>query len=82
RRFSYDYWSKICELENLIGIKCAAFDRYQTLDVVRAAALSSRADEIALYTGNDNSIIIDLLTKFSFKKDKKIYKKEFVGGLL
>ena len=80
--FSYNYWETLCETENLVAIKIAPFDRYQTLDIVRAAALSSRRDKIALYTGNDDNIIIDLLTKFSFTKNGKTYEKQFVGGLL
>ena len=80
--FSYSYWEALCETENLTAIKIAPFDRYQTLDIVRAAALSSRRDEIALYTGNDDNIVIDLLTKFSFTKNGKIYEKQFAGGLL
>ena len=82
RNFSYNYWQKMCEIDKLVAIKCAPFDRYQTLDVARAAAFSDRAEEIALYTGNDDSIIIDLLTQFKFEKNGKIYQKEIVGGLL
>lgn len=82
RAFTYNYWQKLCEIDNVVAIKCAAFNRYQTLDVVRAAALSSRCDEIALYTGNDDNIVIDLLTKYSFTVDGKTFQKGFVGGLL
>ena len=80
--FSYDYWSKLCEIKNIVAIKAAPFNRYQTLDIVRAAALSSRADEIALYTGNDDNIAIDLLTKFAFPKNGRTVVKTFAGGLL
>ena len=66
RVFSYDYWEKICATENVAAIKCASFNRYQTLDVVRAAAMSERSGEITLYTGNDDNIVIDLLTEYSF----------------
>ncbi|NLA84138.1 MAG: dihydrodipicolinate synthase family protein, partial [Clostridiales bacterium] len=82
RIFTYDYWQKVCSIENLIGIKCASFDRYTTLDVVRAAALSPRSKEISLYTGNDDNIIIDLLTKYEFEHQGRKYEKAFVGGLL
>lgn len=82
RQFSYDYWSRLCEIDNVVAIKAAPFNRYQTLDVVRAAALSSRADEIALYTGNDDNIIIDLLSNYRFEKDGVVYEKRFIGGLL
>jgi dihydrodipicolinate synthase/N-acetylneuraminate lyase len=82
RVFSYDYWSKFCEINNVVAIKSAPFNRYQTLEVVRAAALSSRADEIALYTGNDDNIVIDLLTEYRFEEGENVYKKGFDGGLL
>lgn len=82
RRFSYDYWKSICEIDNVVAIKSAPFDRYQTLDLVRAAALSSRSDEIALYTGNDDNIVIDLISGYKFTVDGKTYQKKFVGGLL
>jgi len=82
RVFSYQYWQSTCEIDNVVAIKTAPFNRYLTLDVVRAVALSSRADKIALYTGNDDNIVIDLLTKFVFEKDGKVYTKRFAGGLL
>lgn len=82
RVFTYNYWEKVCAVKNLVAIKCASFNRYQTLEVVRAAALSERRDEITLYTGNDDNIVIDLLTKYKFEKDGKTYEKSFCGGLL
>jgi len=82
RLFTYDYWEKLCAKPGLIGIKAAPFNRYQTLDLVRAAATSPRRDEIALYTGNDDNILLDLLTEYAFTQDGKTYKKGFVGGLL
>lgn len=82
RVFSYNYWEQICAIENVVAIKCASFNRYTTLDVVRAAALSSRSDQITLYTGNDDNIVIDLLTKYQFAKDGKAVAKGFEGGLL
>lgn len=82
RTFSYDYWERICAIENVAAIKCASFSRYTTLEVVRAAAMSDRREEIALYTGNDDNIIVDLLTKYRFKKDGKTVEKSFAGGLL
>ena len=82
RQFSFDYWAKLCEIPNVVAIKSAPFNRYLTLDVARAAALSSRADEITLYTGNDDNIVLDLLTEYRFEKDGKTYTKRFEGGLL
>ena len=82
RVFSYDYWARVCEVSNVVAIKCASFNRYTTEDVVRAAALSTRCDDITLYTGNDDNIVIDLLTRYSFLKDGVAVEKDFKGGLL
>src|SRR5690606_40074032 len=57
RIFSYDFWSKFAEIENVEAIKAAPFNRYQTFDVMRAVSNSSRRDEIAMYTGNDDNIV-------------------------
>ncbi len=82
RIFTYEFWREFAEIPNIEAIKVAAFNRYQTLDVVRAVCSSSRVNEIDLYTGNDDNIVADLLTKYSFEVDGKIVEKEFVGGLL
>jgi dihydrodipicolinate synthase/N-acetylneuraminate lyase len=75
---SYEFWRKLAEIENLVAIKVAPFNRYQTLDVVRAVADSGRAEEIALYTGNDDHILLDLLTELDFGGQRI----RFAGGLL
>lgn len=82
RIFSYGFWEQFAEIENVEAIKCASFNRYQTLDVMRAVAQSSRRDQIAMYTGNDDNIVADLLTTYRFEVGGKVYEKEFVGGLL
>lgn len=82
RQFTYNYWERVCAVENVVAIKCASFNRYTTLDVVRAAAFSERSDDITLYTGNDDNIVIDLLTRYEFSKDGKTVTKSFDGGLL
>ncbi len=82
RRLSFDFWRQFVEIDNVYAIKVAAFDRYQTLDVVRAVCHSPRADEIALYTGNDDSIVADLLGEYAFDVDGRTVRKGFVGGLL
>src|SRR5437764_10233932 len=64
RLLSYEFWRGFCAIEGVAAIKVAPFNRYQTLDVVRAVADSGRAAEIALYTGNDDNIIADLLSEF------------------
>jgi hypothetical protein len=82
RPFSYDFWLEFARIPQVHAIKVAAFNRYQTLDVVRAVCASGRADEIALYTGNDDNIVADLLTRFRFPAGGRWIEKEFVGGLL
>lgn len=74
----YEFWRQLAEIENLVAVKIAPFNRYQTLDVVRAIADSGRAHEIALYTGNDDHILLDLLTEFDFGGERI----RFSGGLL
>lgn len=82
RILSFDFWSKFAENKNVAAIKVAAFNRYQTLDVMRAVCQSNRVEEIALYTGNDDHIVGDLLTPYRFELNGKQIEKRFVGGLL
>lgn len=82
RIFTYDFWLNFAEIPNVMAIKCASFNRYQTLDVVRAVCNSGRREEIALYTGNDDNIVADLLTSYRFTIDGRQVEKQFVGGLL
>ncbi len=77
RVLSHAFWRRFAEIENVVAIKIAPFNRYQTLDVVRAVIAAGR-DDIALYTGNDDNIVADFLTPFRFEgKERRI-----VGGLL
>ncbi|WP_256012123.1 dihydrodipicolinate synthase family protein [Desertivirga xinjiangensis] len=82
RIFSYDFWSKFVEIDNVVAIKCASFNRYQTLDVMRALANSSRKHEVAMYTGNDDNIVNDLMTIYRFPTEEGEIEIEFKGGLL
>ncbi len=82
RRFSFDYWTRVAETPNVVAVKAAPFDRYLTAEMVRAVALSNRADEITLYTGNDDNIVADLLTTYRFEKNGNVVEKSFEGGLL
>jgi dihydrodipicolinate synthase/N-acetylneuraminate lyase len=77
RVLPYEFWRKFAEVQNVIGIKMAPFNRYQTIDVIRAVADSGR-DDITLYTGNDDNIVIDLLTPHRFNGRTLRIK----GGLL
>jgi hypothetical protein len=81
RALPYRFWRRFCEIDNVVAIKIAAFDRYRTIDVVRAVAESGR-DDIALYTGNDDNIVNDLLTTYRFKCNGEMVEKRIVGGLL
>lgn len=77
RLLAASFWRRFVEIENIVAIKIAPFNRYQTLDVIRAVAESGRTD-IALYTGNDDSIVADLVTPFHFEgRDYRL-----TGGLL
>jgi dihydrodipicolinate synthase/N-acetylneuraminate lyase len=78
---SYRFWRRFAEIDGVIAIKIAPFDRYRTLDVVRAVAEAGR-DEIALYTGNDDNIVLDLLTPYRFTVGARQVERRIVGGLL
>jgi len=80
RVLSYNFWRRFAELPNLVAIKIAPFDRYRTLDVVRAVADAGRGGEIALYTGNDDNIVADLITDFDCPPAPTPLR--LVGGLL
>jgi hypothetical protein len=82
RFLPFSFWRRFAEIENVVAIKIAPFNRYQTIDVVRAVAEAGRND-ISLYTGNDDNILLDLLTPFRFSvgKEKRV-ERRIVGGLL
>ena len=77
-----EFWRRFIAIPNVLAVKIAPFNRYQTLDVLEAVAHSGRSDEIALYTGNDDNIILDLLTPCEFKFDGQTVPLRIVGGLL
>jgi Dihydrodipicolinate synthetase family len=81
RVLPYTFWRRLAEIPGVIAIKMASFNRYQTLDVVRAVAESGR-ENIALYTGNDDNIVLDLLTPYRFQVNGKVVERRVVGGLL
>lgn len=80
RVLPYSFWRRFFEIDAVVAVKVAPFNRYYTLDVVRALADSGRGGEVALYTGNDDAIVHDLLTEFRFGADAPAL--HFVGGLL
>jgi len=82
RVLSFQFWRRFVEIPNVAAIKIAPFNRYQTLDVVRAVAESGRSTDIALYTGNDDTILMDLLTEYAVPTASGNVSLRIVGGLL
>jgi hypothetical protein len=83
RLLDFRFWAEFMTIPSVVAVKIAPFNRYQTFDVVRALAVSGRAGEIALYTGNDDNIVLDLLTPTRIShpdRDDDVIR--FVGGLL
>lgn len=78
RLLPYEFWREFSRIENVVAIKMAPFNRYQTIDVLRGVLDSGRASEISLYTGNDDNILIDLLTRWNFGGETL----RIAGGLL
>jgi dihydrodipicolinate synthase/N-acetylneuraminate lyase len=82
RPLSAAFWRKFAQIENVVAIKIAPFDRYATLDVVRAVVEAGRAADVALYTGNDDNIVPDLVTPFRFRRGGRAVTARLTGGLL
>lgn len=82
RVLSFNFWRRFAEIPNAVAIKIAPFNRYQTFDVLRAVAEAGRAKQIALYTGNDDSIVTDLLTEYAVATVAGEVRLRIVGGLL
>ena len=81
RPLPYEFWRGFAEIENIAAIKMAPFNRYMTFDVVRAVAEAGR-DDITLYTGNDDNIVMDLITPYRIVTDKGLKTMRIRGGLL
>jgi dihydrodipicolinate synthase/N-acetylneuraminate lyase len=82
RILPYSFWRRFVDIPNVVAIKIAPFNRYQTIDVIRAVAESGRSDSIALYTGNDDNIVMDLLTPYRVQTQSGEVTLRFSGGLL
>lgn len=82
RTLSRNFWTQLASIESVVGIKVAPFDRYRTLDVLHGVVRAGRAGEVALYTGNDDHILADLITTHRVVVDGREVEVEFVGGLL
>ena len=81
RTLPYGFWNRFAGLDGVVAVKIAPFNRYQTLDVIRAVAEAGR-DDIALYTGNDDAIVSDLLTPYRIETSRGPIERRIVGGLL
>jgi dihydrodipicolinate synthase/N-acetylneuraminate lyase len=78
----FEFWRRFCEIENVIAIKIAPFNRYRTLDVARGLVAAHAEDRITLYTGNDDHIVLDLLVPFAVKRGSEEIRVRIKGGLL
>ena len=76
------FWRRFAAIEQVIAIKIAPFDRYRTLDVVRGVVAARAEERVALYTGNDDHILLDLAVPFSVKRNGDEVRVRIVGGLL
>lgn len=81
-KLPYSFWREVVEIENIVGIKIAPFDRYGTIDVTRALADSGREKDITLYTGNDDSILYDFVTPYRYGPPETARTVRIRGGLL
>ena len=82
RPLSFDFWRRFAAIDNVLAIKVAPFNRYQTLDVVRGVVASGCEERITLYTGNDDHIVLDLLCPLRFMRNGEPVTVRFRGGLL
>src|ERR1700724_2566316 len=79
---SANFWRRFAEIDNVIAIKIAPFNRYRTLDVLRGVCAAGALDRIALYTGNDDHILLDLALPFDLRDRGITTRTYFRGGLL
>ena len=82
RILPFEFWHVFAQLENVLAIKMAPFNRYQTLDVIRGVCETDRQNDITLYTGNDDNILIDLLTEYKIQTSSGVRSARIAGGLL
>ena len=77
-----EFWRRFAAIDNVIAIKMAPFNRYRTLDVIRGVVAAGAQDRVTLYTGNDDHIVLDLLTPFEVKREGEAVRVRIRGGLL
>jgi hypothetical protein len=76
------FWRRFAAIENVVAIKIAPFNRYRTLDVVRGVVEAGAAERVTLYTGNDDHIVLDLVTPFTVPANGRATTVRIKGGLL
>ena len=76
------FWRAFCSIDNVVAVKVAPFNRYRTLDVIRGLVEARAEERVTLYTGNDDHIVLDLVTPFTVKRDGEPVTVRFQGGLL
>ena len=76
------FWRRFAEIENVVAIKMAPFNRYRTLDVIRGVVAARAEERVTLYTGNDDHIVLDLTVPFTFVRDGRPVTVRIKGGLL
>lgn len=79
---SADFWRRFAEIDNVVAIKMAPFNRYKTLDVIRGVVAAKAENKVTLYTGNDDHIVLDLLAPFDVMRDGEKVSVRIKGGLL
>lgn len=77
-----EFWQRFAAIENVVAIKVAPFNRYATLDVIRGVVAARAEQRIALYTGNDDHIVLDLAVPFDIPRDGERVRVRIAGGLL
>ncbi|MEQ7125244.1 dihydrodipicolinate synthase family protein [Actinopolymorpha sp. B11F2] len=82
QRLSRRFWRELAELPSVVAAKIAPFDRYRTLEAIRGISESDRGSDVALYTGNDDAIVADLLTPLHLNVGQRFVRRQIVGGLL
>jgi hypothetical protein len=82
RVLSARFWERFAAIDNVVAIKIAPFNRYRTLDVVRGVVAARAEDRVALYTGNDDHIVLDLLSRYAIPRGGERVRVRIAGGLL
>jgi dihydrodipicolinate synthase/N-acetylneuraminate lyase len=78
----FEFWRRFAAIENVVAIKTAPFDRYRTLDVVRGVVAARAEERVAIYTGNDDHIVLDLAVPFAVRRGDEEVRVRIRGGLL